>query len=107
MAGIGVRLNRIFSKNTITTSMFGFGYSMVITVAPMFLVIMAIMVMQYFLGFSKLGYSERELYACTVLYIFIFPFLLHLRLMLSYQNICPLLFTGSYMKISFRVIMSG
>ncbi len=75
MAGIGVRLNRIYNKNTITTNVFGFGYSTVITVAPMFLVILAVMLMQYLLGFSKLGYASRELYASTVLYIFIFALL--------------------------------
>ena len=75
MAGIGVRLNRIFSKNTITTNLLGFGYSMVITVAPMFLVIIAIMVMQRLLGFSEIRYADRELYSCTVLYIFIFSLL--------------------------------
>ena len=72
MAGIGVRLNRIFSKNTIVTSLIGFGYSAVITVAPMFLVIAAVMLMEVLLGVSKLGYASRELYSCTVLYIFIF-----------------------------------
>ena len=67
MAGIGVSLNKIYSKNTITTNLVGFGYSTMITVAPMFLVIGAIMVMQYFLGFSKIGYASRELFASTVL----------------------------------------
>lgn len=118
MAGIGVRLNRIFSKNTITTNMFGFGYSMVITVAPMFLVIMAIMVMQYFLGFSKLGYSERELYACTVLYIFIFslltasPFNAVLSKFMSdtiyrevYEDILPCYYIGLIMNISLSCIV--
>lgn len=75
MAGIGVRLNKIFSKNTIATSLVGFGYSAVITVAPMFLVIMAVMLMEILLGVSKLGYTSRELYSCTVLYIFIFALL--------------------------------
>ena len=75
MAGIGVRLNKIFSKNTITTNLFGYGYSMVITIAPMFLVIIAVLLMQTLLGFSKIGYAARELYSCTVLYIFIFSLL--------------------------------
>lgn len=75
MAGIGIRLNRIFSKNTITTHLYGFGYSAVVTIAPMFLVIATIMLMQYLLGFSKVGYASRELYSCTVLYIFIFALL--------------------------------
>ena len=72
MAGIGVKLNKIYSKNTVTTNLFGFGYSTAITIAPMFFVILTVMLMQYLLGFSSLGYTSRELYACTVLYIFIF-----------------------------------
>lgn len=75
MAGIGVKLNKIYSKNTIATNLVGFGYSTVITVAPMFLVITAVILMQLFLGFSKVGYASRELYSCTVLYIFIFALL--------------------------------
>lgn len=72
MAGIGVRLNRIFSKNTITTNLIGFGYSMVITIAPMFLVIGALILMQQLLGYAKIDYASRELCSCTILYIFIF-----------------------------------
>lgn len=75
MAGIGVKLNRIFSKKTITTNLVGVGYSTIITVAPMFLVIIAVFLMQILLGVSKLGYASRELYSCTVLYIFIFALL--------------------------------
>ena len=75
MAGIGVKLNKIYSKNTITTNLVGFGYSTVITIAPMLLVIGAVIIMQLLLGFSKLDYFSRELYACTVLYIFIFGLL--------------------------------
>lgn len=36
MAGIGVRLNQIFDKNTLVADLIGFGYSAVVTVAPMF-----------------------------------------------------------------------
>lgn len=75
MAGIGVRLNRIYNKNTIISSVAGFGYSTVITVAPMFLVIGAILLMQVLNGYSSLGYYSRELYACTILYIFVFGLL--------------------------------
>lgn len=75
MAGIGVRLNRIYSKNSILTHLYGFAYSMVVTVAPMFLVIMAVMIMEKLLGYSRIGYADRELYSCTVLYIFIFALL--------------------------------
>ena len=75
MAGIGVKLNKIYGKHTITTNLFGFGYSTMITIAPMFLVILAVMAMQWVLGVSKVGYADRELYSCTVLYIFIFALL--------------------------------
>lgn len=75
MAGIGVKLNKIYSKNTITTNIVGFGYSAIITVAPMILVIGAVILMQLLLGFSKLDYFSREVYACTVLYIFVFGLL--------------------------------
>ena len=75
VAGIGVKLNRIYGKNTLITNLVGFGYSTIITVAPMFLVILAVLLMQQLLGFSKVGYAARELYSCTVLYIFIFSLL--------------------------------
>lgn len=75
MAGIGIKLNKIFAKNTIATHVYGFSYSTVVTIAPMFLVIGVIVLMQFVLGFSKVGYTARELYSCTVLYIFIFALL--------------------------------
>ncbi|MCI8584352.1 MAG: exopolysaccharide Pel transporter PelG [Lachnospiraceae bacterium] len=112
MAGIGVKLNRIFSKNTITTSLVGFGYSSAITIAPMCLIITTIIIMQRLLGFTKLGYAVRELFACTVLYIFIFalltssPFNAVLSRYLSdviyeetYDDILPCFFTGLILNI--------
>ena len=52
MAGIGVRLNKIYGKNTLTTDLVGVGYSTVVTIAPMLVVIGAIVAMEYFLGFE-------------------------------------------------------
>ena len=75
MAGIGVKLNKIYSKRTITTNLIGLGYSSVITVAPMFLVILSIIVMQLLLDGFLLGYSIRLLFSCAVMYIFIFSLL--------------------------------
>lgn len=75
MAGIGVKLNKIYSKGTITTNLIGLGYSSVITVAPMFLVILSIIVMQLLLDGFLLGYSIRLLFSCAVMYIFIFSLL--------------------------------
>ena len=72
MAGIGVKLNRIYHKNTITTNIVGFFYSTVVTIAPVLVVIINLVLMQYVLKFNTLGYYERELFSCTVLYVFIF-----------------------------------
>ncbi len=112
MAGIGVRLNRIFGKRTITTNLIGFGYSAIITIAPMFLVIGAVIIMQQLLGYSKIAYASREIYSCTVLYIFIFslltssPFNAVLSKYLSdviynetYEDILPCYFVGLMMNI--------
>lgn len=118
MAGIGVKLNKIFSKNTIATNLLGFGYSSVITVAPMFLVILAVIAMQRLLGFSKLGYAVRELYSCTVLYIFIFslltaaPFNAVLSKYMSdiiyeetYEDILPCYFVGLVLNITLSCLV--
>ena len=75
MAGIGVRLNRIFEKNTITTDLIGFLYSTVVTIAPMMVIIINLILMEYLLEFSSVGYATRELFSCTILYIFIFSLL--------------------------------
>lgn len=75
MAGIGVKLNRIYHKNTITTNVIGFFYSIVVTIAPVLVVIINLMLMQKVLKFNTVGYFDRELFSCTVLYIFIFSLL--------------------------------
>ncbi len=118
MAGIGVKLNRIFSKNTITSSLVGFGYSTVVTIAPMLLVIGTIILMQYFLGFSKEGYAARELFAATVLYIFIFsllvvsPFLAVLSKYMSdiiyeerFEDILPCYYVGLILTMTVGFLM--
>ena len=55
--------------------LYGFGYSAVITVVPMFVVIGAILVSQIIMRFETVGYMQRELFADTILYIFIFSVL--------------------------------
>ena len=42
MAGIGVRLNRIYEKNTIASNLYGFLYSTIVTIAPMLVVFIAV-----------------------------------------------------------------
>ena len=118
MAGIGVKLNKIYSKNSITTNLLGFGFSTVITIAPMIVVIGAIIVMQLLLGFSSLDYFSRELYACTVLYIFIFaliaasPFNAVLSRYLSdtiydekYDAILPCYYIGLILNMGLALLM--
>ena len=75
MAGIGVKLNRIYSKNTITTNIVGFFYSTVVTIAPVLVVIINLMLMQKVLKFNTVRYIDREIFSCTVLYVFIFSLL--------------------------------
>lgn len=72
MAGIGIKLNRIYRKNTVMTNIVGFFYSTVITIAPVLVVIINLVLMQYALAFNTVRYVERELFSCTILYVFIF-----------------------------------
>ncbi len=117
MAGIGVRLNRIYEKNTLTSNLVGIGYSVVITVAPMIFVILAIFCMQIVLDVSKCGYAARELFACTVLYIFIFSMLMaspfnsvFSRYMSDiifeerYEDIMPCFYVGMLMNTGFGAL---
>lgn len=112
MAGIGVQLKKIYSKRTLTTNLIGLGYSSVITVAPMFLVILSIIVMQLLLEGFLLGYSIRLLFSCTVMYIFIFallavaPFNSVLSRYLSdviyneqYEDILPCFYVGMFVNL--------
>lgn len=75
MAGIGVTLNRIYHKNTVTTNIIGFFYSTVVTIAPVLVVIINLVLMQITLKFNTVRYIDREIFSCTVLYIFIFSLL--------------------------------
>ena len=112
MAGIGVRLNRIFEKNTLTTDFLGFAYSTVATIAPMMVIIISLVCMEVVLGFDKIGYAQIELFSCTILYIFIFalltaaPFNAVLSRYMSdviyeerYEDIRPCYYLGMMMNI--------
>ncbi len=75
MAGIGVQLNKIFDKNTITSSIYGVGFSLAHTIAPVLLVMGSIIGMSKVLRFDTVGYIDRETFSCAILYIFIFSLL--------------------------------
>ena len=118
MAGIGVKLNKVFSKNTIATSLVGFAYSAVVTVAPMFLVILEIIIASAILDLDQVGYLARELFSCTVLYIFIFalltaaPFNAVLSKYMEdaiyeerYQDILPCYYLGLVLNMAFSCLL--
>ena len=118
MAGIGFKLNRIFGKNTVVTSMLGVGYSAGVTVTPMFVIIGNVMLMSKVLEFDKLGYAGRELFSATLLYIFIFsllttaPFNAVLSRYMSdviykeqFEDILPCFYVGLLMNIILSVLL--
>lgn len=75
MAGIGIRLNKIFGQGTIGMNLAGYAYSVNVTIMPMLAVIACLLAMYWAFGLSASGYHDRELFACTVLYVFIFGLL--------------------------------
>ena len=119
MAGVGITLNKIFDKRSLVAHVYGFGYSALITVAPMFVIIGAILIAQLLLGYSGVDYFRRELFADTVLYIFIFsllaasPFNAVLSRYLSdtifeerYEDIMPCYYVGLICSVALGALMA-
>ncbi|MDI9470968.1 MAG: exopolysaccharide Pel transporter PelG [Bacillota bacterium] len=75
MAGIGIQLNKIFSKRSVAAALYGVFCSITFTIAPMLIIIGCLLGMYKALGFDTVGGMERELFSCTILYIFIFSLL--------------------------------
>lgn len=75
MAGIGIQLNRIFKRRTVTSSIYGIAFSVNYAIGPMLMVIGCLLLMYNVLGFDQVHYSERELFSSSLLYIFIFSLL--------------------------------
>ncbi len=118
MAGIGVRLSRIFGKETIATNLLGFGYSAMVTIAPMFVIIGNVILMGNVLGYDSTSYARRGLFSGTLLYIFIFsllsaaPFNAVLSRYMSdviydeeYDDILPCYYTGLVLNIILSCII--
>jgi len=118
MAGVGIKLNRIFQKKSIAADLAGFAYSSSITIAPMVVVILNILLMGLVLGFDDVPYLGRELFSCTVLYTFIFslltvsPFNAVLSKYMQdviyeerYQDILPCFFIGLVMNMSLTCLL--
>ena len=119
MAGIGIKLSRFFNKDSIVSRVLGCGYSVIVTIAPMLIIIAVIMLMELLLGFAELDYASRELFACTVLYIFIFslltasPFNAVISRYMSdliyderYADITPCYYTGLLLNTLFSFIVA-
>ncbi|NBI64446.1 hypothetical protein D3Z38_15665 [Clostridiales bacterium] len=120
MAGIGVKLNSIFEKQSIAADLVGFAYSTAVTVAPMFVVILNILLMGHVLGFDEVGYMEREMFSCTILYTFIFsllttsPFNAVLSKYMQdviyeerYQDILPCFYLGLVMNLGLSCLVGA
>lgn len=119
MAGIGIQLNKIFDKGTISTNMYGIGFSIIYTIAPMFLVIGCLLLMYIILGFDTVGYLERSLFSSSILYMFIFsmltssPFNTVLSKFQSdriyekkYEDIRPSIYIGIVTNLTFSSIIA-
>lgn len=75
MAGVGVKLKRIYEKKSIAANVFGIGYSVIITIAPVLFIVVSVWVMENMLGFANESYLTRDLFSNMILYIFIFSLL--------------------------------
>lgn len=75
MAGVGVKLKHIYEKKSITANVFGIGYSVIITIAPMLFIVASVWAMENVLGFADEDYLTRDLFSSVILYIFVFSLL--------------------------------
>lgn len=118
MAGIGVKLNRLFEKKSIAADIVGITYGVVITIAPIFMVVIGILLMGNMLELGEVSYLDREIFSCTMMYILIFALLavapfsaVFSRYMQDaiyeerYQDILPCYYLGAAMAVAVGCIM--
>lgn len=119
MAGIGIQLNKIFDKHTLTSSIYGVGFSIVYTIMPMIIVIFTLLLMYKVLGFNTVDYIEREVFSSSVLYIFVFSLLTTspFNSVLSkfqtdkiyerrYEDIRPCIYVGTITNLTFSSLVA-
>ena len=119
MAGIGIQLTKIFDKHTLTTSLYGIGFSIMYTIAPMLVVVGCLLGMYKVLGFDMVEYADREIFSCSMLYIFIFSLLSSapFNTVLSkyqtdkiyeqrYEDIRPCIYVGIISNLSFSSLIA-
>lgn len=119
MAGIGIQLTKIFDKHTVTASLYGIGFSIMYTIAPMLIVVGCLLGMYEVLGIDMVEYLDREIFSCSLLYIFIFSLLSSapFNTVLSkyqtdkifeqrYEDIRPCIYVGMITNLSFSSILA-
>lgn len=72
MAGIGVKLNRMFGRKSVFSEVYGAVYSSATTIAPMILIIGSLLLVYQIFGFDTISYANRALFFCSLLYVFVF-----------------------------------
>lgn len=75
MASLGNSIKKSFEKRTISSTLFGILISTLTTVAPMLLIMGGIIALYQILNYNSVIYSDRLLFTCSILYIFIFGLL--------------------------------
>lgn len=119
MAGIGIQLTKIFDKHTVTTSIYGIGFSIMYTIAPMLIVVGCLLTMHQVLNFDQVGYMDRELFSTSLLYIFIFSLLTSapFNTVLSkyqtdkiyeqrYEDVRPCIYLGTIINLTFSSMIA-
>ncbi len=72
MAGIGLELKKIYSKNNLSNLALGAAYSSMITVGPTLIIVVMLLILYSAMGFNNVDIALRELLSSTILYIFVF-----------------------------------
>ena len=99
MAGVGVKLHRIYGKNSIVSKIAGFVYSTVLSIAPMLLIMISLMVMGKFLVYPKSDMHKENCFHvryCTYLF---FHCLQKHHLTQCFLDICLMLYTMKNLKM--------
>ncbi len=118
MAGVGVKLNRIYKKKSIAASVVGVTYSIIVTIAPVLLVTGTILLMGAVLGFNEVEYLKKEVFSGTIMYMFVFglmtvsPFSSVLSKYMQdviyeerFEDILPCFYVGMVMNIILSCLM--
>lgn len=72
MASLGKTIKKSFERGSISSTLVGILASTLTTIAPMLLIMGGIILLYVLLGYNSVVYSERVLFTCSILYIFIF-----------------------------------